>query len=185
MWKSKTDIVGQTSAKKMKWNHQTLCRISIVTFILLGCVAIYNLRLDKQTPSENRLNFTRPLEERSSRGEDSGVVSGEETESNSAAYSSQSSALSVGNNLPQINFSKIENPTPSFQKYAYISGDLVMDEDGIIRVKKDAINSKNIKRHSIEAEDIDGNSITSGKIKNNSILGKDINRETEITVAEV
>lgn len=185
MWKSKTDIDGQTSAKKMKWNHQTLCRISIITFILLGCVAIYNLRLDKQTRSENRLNFTRPLEERSGRGEDIGIVSGEETESNNAAYSSQNSALSVGNNLPQINFNKIEDPTPSFEKYAYISGDLVMDEDGIIRVKKDAIGSKNIQRHSVEAEDIDGNSITSGKIKNNSILGKDINRDTEITVAEI
>ncbi len=185
MWKSKTDLDGQTSAKKMKWNHQTLCRISIVTFILLGCVAIYNLRLDKQITSENRLNFTRPFEERSGRGEDIGVVSGEETQANSAAYSSQSSALSVGNKLPQINFSKIENPTPSFQNYAYISGDLVMDEDGIIRVKKDAIDSKNIQRHSIESEHIDGSSITSGKIKNNSILGKDINRDTEITVAEI
>lgn len=185
MWEHKTDLDEETRIKKMKWNHQTLFRVSIITSILLGCAAIYNLRLDKQTPSENRLNFTKPLEERSDRGQDIGIVSGEETESNSAAYSSQSSALSVGNNLPQINFSKIEDPTPSFQKYAYISGDLVMDEYGIIRVKKDSIGSKNIKRHSIESEDLDGNSITSGKIRNNSILGKDINRETEITVAEV
>jgi len=178
------DLWKQINSENRSRRNAAVFRTSCLLIIVLSLPAICYLTLNKLAVPDNELVFTNSPHEGSERSGSIEIVRGEETQSESESSGTEN-GIPVKDNLPRINFTKIEDPTPSFEKYAYISGDLVMDEDGIIRVKKDAIGSKNIQRHSIESEHIDGSSITSGKIKNNSILGKDINRETKITVAKV
>jgi len=91
------------------------------------------------------------------------------------------------NNLSEVPslfaFAKITDPSPSFENYTYISGDLIIKKDTLmLRVKPNAIDSEKIRWHAVEAEDIDTGSITSRIIKDGTIQGKDISENADLAI---
>ena len=99
------------------------------------------------------------------------------TQSNNPNNSGEVSSL--------FSFAKISNPSPSFENYAYINGDLLIKDTGILRIKPNSVNSTKIKNRSIKAEDLDSNSVTSRIIDDGTIQGEDISKDTNITFQDL
>lgn len=121
------------------------------------------------------------------------VVKGEQTQNDSNQSSNtiptdNSNNSGVNTDVPSgrlYAFAKITDPSPSFANYTYISGDLIIKDTQMLRVKPNAIDSEKIEWHAIEAEDIDTGSITSRTIKDGTIQGKDISENAELNVKEL
>ena len=149
--------------------------ISIIAVFALAISAIFYAGRNDGNPFETVRNH--------SPSKDSVIIAGEET--NADANLRMKSESTNSEVLHAIDFQEIQDSTASFEKYAFISGDLVMDRSGIVRIKANAINSNQLKRYAIEAKNIDGNSITSRTIKNNTIQGEDISKNANLNISSL
>ncbi len=163
----------------------------VIFFLLAFLSGVYSFKYFSQTDfsSSHSLEANKPVRDIKSANEtltvkgdrnqnDSNIQNSIiSTTANDADFSKSSSAL--------FSFSPIENPTASFKKFKYISGDFVVTETGVLKIKPKTIDAEEIAYHAIESANIDSNSITSRTIKNGTIQGEDIDKNTHLTLGKL
>jgi hypothetical protein len=81
-------------------------------------------------------------------------------------------------NMDVVEFAELNRATGLY----FSSGDIIVGSDGKMRIKKNAVESENIKNKTIKNNDIATDAIDSRAIKNGSIAGNDISTLANLTV---
>jgi hypothetical protein len=150
----------------------------IIAASLLSYLAYQGIFLPKTFPLAeipNKINF-----ENDRKQSDSQVL-GEESEKNNSFFPS----INPENPLNFIEFKTITRGESPVKSVKYWSGDIVIKNNNLLRVRKEAIDADKIELRSIEQKNISTGAINTRIIENGTIQGEDINSNTTLTISSI